>query len=649
MASEASALDVVRERWPEIAALLEAAPAGEAEVIEGPRGARTVRAGGVLLGSAYDPVGEGERIAEEMLREPADLIVAVGYALGHHLDAIRRRQRCPILVHEPSPARLRAALEARGDAGVLRESDVELCLDPEEIGRVLRRYYQTGTRLRVLVHPAMRRLAVAESRLVVDRIARQKDTLDITVSTLVTMMERWAYLTVENVPHLVRTPGLSRIAGRFPGATAVVCAAGPSLDRQLPAIRRERHRLLVIAIGQTLSALRRAGIEPDVVHVLESANVVHQLEKAGDPSNVVLVVTPSVHEGLFHVPVRARFIAYPTPNPVGAWIAGVLGEQGFLQGAGTVAQSAVYLAAALGAANVLLVGQDLAFTNGRVYASGSSYGTMGYEITAAGELVYSNLKDKAELFGLAPGGPEPVREEVVWVEGWSGGERVPTSVPYATFIEDYRDVSAEMRNLGVSLVNCTEGGARLPELRHAPFEQMLREIPEVPVRAAETLHAAHDSAERGGREAFVPALARARRELDRMEARAKQGLGSVKRAERALSQSRRPGEQTQRLRDIVREQRRTKQGLEALPWLDALVQPEVHHLGAVFGVAERAEPTPEQAVEESKFLFEATRRGVLRARALLHRLEERLDETGSESDEKGEGPDAVRAGGRTKA
>lgn len=625
MASDSIAL--LRERHPAAMKAIEAAPLGEPRVVVGPRGAVTLSASGVLLASAYDPVGEGERLAAEWTQDEADAVVLIGYALGHHIDAYRRMRRCPIIVFEPSTARMRAALEVRGDAGALVDDDVELCVDTEQLGALIRKHYQTGTRLRVHVHPSVMRLDTPACRTAVDRVSRAKDTLDITVATLVSMMERWAWLTVENTPHLVRSTGLSRIVDAFPGATAVVCAAGPSLDKQLPIIRRERGRLLVIAIGQTLRALREAGIEPDVVHILESADVVHQLTGAGDTSNLSLVLTPSVHEGLFQVPVRARFIAWPAPNVVAVWMAEALGERGgLIQGAGTVAQSAIYLAARLGATRILVVGQDLAFSNGRAYASGSAYGQMGFELTGNGRFVFTNLKSKADQFGIpVAAGPGP-EEELVWVEGWDG-ERVPTSVPYSTFIEDYRDLTPEMRAIGVEVVNCTEGGALLPGLRHAGLEEMLREIPEAPVCAAPALHAAHDSAEDMGTDAFGPALVRARRALERVEALAKRGGTSVERARRTLQE----GEsddcvRISRLRGVVRAEKKLRRGLEELPWLDALVQPEVQQLGAVFGTAARANPTPVEVMEESGFLFEATRRGVARARALLDRLEERLGE-----------------------
>ncbi len=611
-------------------------PDASIQPVTGPRGARTLSVSGLLLASAYDPVGEGERLAEGWAAEDADVAVLIGYALGHQIDAYRARRRCPLIVYEPSPARLRAALELRRDAGVLTEKNVDLCFDGDRLGALIRAHYQTGTRLRVHLHPSALRLDAMACRAAVDRISRTKDTLDITVATLVSMMERWAELTVDNLPRVLRSAGLSRIVDSFPGATAVVCAAGPSLDKQLPVIRRERHRLLVIAIGQTLCALRAAGIEPDLVHILESADVVHQLTRAGDTSNVSLVVTPSVNAGLFEVPVRARFVAWPAPNLVGVWLAEALGEtNGLMQGAGTVAQSAIHLAARLGATRVLVVGQDLAFSNGRAYASGSAYGETGFELRSDGRFVFTNLRAKAEQFGIpVAAGPGP-EEELVWVEGWAG-DRVPTSIPYSTFIEDYRELAPELAAMGVELVNCTEGGARLPGLRQAAFEDVLREIPERSICAGPTLHAAYDSAEERGADAFDSSLSRARRTLVQVDRRAQRGLAAVARARRGLEKEAvGVAQRVERLRQVVLAERRLRQGLDALPWLDALIQPELQHVGAVFGLATRAEPTPLEAMEESGFLFEATRRGVVRAGALLDRMEERLGDAEPKTENKG--------------
>ncbi|HVP29108.1 MAG TPA: 6-hydroxymethylpterin diphosphokinase MptE-like protein [Myxococcota bacterium] len=619
-----AALARLRRRHPEAAAACEAVEDAGVEVVCGPRGARTVSANGVLLASAYDPRAEGEKLAAEIAREPADVLVAIGFGLGHHLEAFRARSACPILVCEPSPACLRGALAARESVPLFEQPDVHLCTTPAELPRLLARVYTPGLRIRTHIHPAALRVSPEAVREAVNQLGRAKDALDATAVTRVSMMERWAEMTVDNAPEALRSPSVSRLFGALRGVPAVIAAAGPSLDRQLERLRREAGRVLVVAIGQTLRSLRAAGIEPDLVHVLESKDVSHQLTCAGDTSGLTLVVPPSVHPAVLEVPVAARYLACPVTNPIGRWIAGVLGDREFVFGGATVAQSAVQLAAALGADPILLVGQDLAFSDGRVYASGSPYESVGFRVTGDGRYVLANIVEKARLFGIDMGSrTDDDENRLVFVEGFDGG-RVPTSVSYASFIQHYREIGAHLAQRGVRLVNCTEGGARLPGIEHARFEDALATCPAEAARAAERLRAAGAGFSPVAPGTFDAPIARARRDLARLSAAAGSALRDADAAAAALRRARSPQQQVEALRRVARADRQLRRELAALPWLDAVVQPEIHEALAAFRRADGAEPSPERALADSRRLFEAAQHGVERASALFDRLAERL-------------------------
>lgn len=232
----------------------------------------------------------------------------------------------------------------------------------------MREYYATGLCLQVHPHPSLLRLAPDEVREAVGRVAQAKRAVDVSIVTRVQQMAPWATRTMQNAEHLLKTPSASRLFGAFRGVPAVIAAAGPSLDQQLPLLAHSAGRLLVLAIGQSLRSLHRAGVEPDLCHAIESIDVSRQFLDSGDPGSLSLVLLPSVHPRLFEVPARERFVAYPAGNPLACRVAELLGDHDFFLGGATVAQSAVHLAAAMGANPIFLIGQDLAFTGGRVYA-----------------------------------------------------------------------------------------------------------------------------------------------------------------------------------------------------------------------------------------------------------------------------------------
>lgn len=615
----------IRRRHAHLARAIEASDADGTEVVEGPRGGRTVSSRGVLLGSAYDARAEGERMAASVAEAGADVLVAVGFGLGHHLEAFRERNPCPIVVYEPSPARLRAALSTRA-IPLLEHDDVMVTTDLGLLGGMLSRFYTPGLCLRVFPHPSTLRLEPEAVREAVAQVERTKSALDIMAHTRVAMVATWAQGTADNLPHLVRSPGVARLAGAFRGMPAVICAAGPSLDRQIETLRRYRDRVLIVAIGQALSALRKAGIEPHLVHVVESQDVSHQITHAGDTRDLNLVLVPNAHPALFALPVRSRFTAYLAANQVGQWIGGALGETRWMSSGGTVAQTAVFLAELVGAGPICLIGQDLAFTDGRAYARDSVYGQVGFEVSEGRAYRFTRLGTKTRLFGRDHAEDlHTDHQDLVWVPGWHGG-RVPTSPAYASFREGYRDIASALKRVGVCLVNCTEGGARIPAIEHAPFAETLERHAGAPRDVVSEIHRSFDSWEPPGRDAFEGRLARSRRALDEVEGEARAGLRGAEQAPARLRVAKSPQRKIDVLRRIGRYEKRVLARLGAAPWLDALVQPRLYEVAALARRSEAREATPEQAVEESRLLFETTLAGVEEARALFVRIEERLEE-----------------------
>jgi hypothetical protein len=625
-------LEVLRERFPEVAEALSRDRGEKLEVLRRPDGTATISCDGVLLASAYDPRGEGERLADEMLKDPADVLVAVGFGLGHPIESARSRTRAQLIVFEPSPARLRAALALREPLAWLRDESLHLCVSVEGLRAAFRRVYLPGHRVVLWTHPVSLRLDAAAIDAALGAVSHAKHTLDLDVATRVAMMERWAQAAVANLPHALRSPPVDALAGLFRGRPAVVAAAGPSLDQQLPRLRDARDRVVLIAIGQSLAALRAAEIEPDLVHVRESQDVSHQLEAAGGVADANLVLVPQVHPRLFELPVRARFVAWPETEKVGAWIARALGFEPHLVEGATVAQGAVLLAHWLGCDPVVLVGQDLAFTGGRLYASHSAYGRVGVKPTADGGFVYTGYKWKANLFGRDDDAvPDEYPAPAVWVEGWDGG-RVPTSPAYASFIDSYREIGGFLARCGVRLLNCTEGGARIPGLEHLRLEDVLRECrPQGAGDARAAVSARFDAFAGFDLEPLVRAADASARHVEALAKAARSAERTLRRVAPELTATRGFERKLSLLRALGRVQLRLRDAASVVPWLDAVVQPELHRFGLLLAPADSEDATAEKVVEQTRALVAVMRAAAARGRDLAQQIRARLADVGSDA------------------
>lgn len=589
-----------RRTDPELADAIAGAETDDVEIVSGPTGQTTLSFRGTLLASAYDPAADGARLAGQV-PEGVDLVVALGFGTGQHLEALHRSGVRRLLVFEPHTDLLKGALGVR-PFPLLDGPDVRLVHSETALVEQLSQWYSAGLSLHVLTHPGFGRVAPEALRFAVAQLARTKETLDLRSATLRTWARHWALTAIENASHLAGCTRIGQLKGAFSGAPAVICAAGPSLGKQLPELARHRDRFLVIAIGQSLAALEHAGIRPDLVLVTETQDVTHQLASVASLGDQNLVLVPQSHSRLFELAVGRRFAGFEASNPFSVWLGEAFGETEWLRSGGTVAVSAVYLAAFLGAEDVMLIGQDLAFTGGKRYAEGSLYEDLTVEQEEDGSVFFTNLKIKGDLFGretldrlAAPG--------TLLVEGWYGDE-VLTDRSYASFREEYRAVAANLAKEGVRVFNCTEGGARIPGLDHQAFAGMLQKLAGPTLRVEQELSAAAEasaSASTGSTRLAAAAvkMAGAARGL---QAEAKSSREKLARFERALGTA----AEGPLLRVAQKAERRVHKRLARLPVVGFLTQNEFHDLQLA---SRKADDGMRGALDRSKALLDAVIRG----------------------------------------
>lgn len=160
----------------------------------------------------------------------------------------------------------------------------------------------------------------------------------------------------------------SVLRNAFDGKTALVMAAGPSLDSLLPWISAQRQRLVLIAVSRVARLLQDKGIEPDMIVTV-------------DPQDISLAISKEIFA--FGPGTLLVHSSSAAPAIVGQWRHDKVytGPQFFWemsnspnipQQGPTVTNEAISLALHLGFSQILLAGVDLCFgREGRSHASGS--------------------------------------------------------------------------------------------------------------------------------------------------------------------------------------------------------------------------------------------------------------------------------------
>ncbi|HME41749.1 MAG TPA: 6-hydroxymethylpterin diphosphokinase MptE-like protein, partial [Syntrophorhabdales bacterium] len=195
------------------------------------------------------------------------------------------------------------------------------------------------------------------------RLEEQKLLTLSNVGTAVGLGKNFADAFMQNVPNILRKPGVTALKDMFKGRPAVVVGAGPSLEKNLHLLRKVKSRAVVIAVDAALPTLLPAGILPDLLVAIDPL-----------PENVALFKDNPL---LKHVPFvcLAQYTpeivdTYPGPlfinmaeqNLVALWLRPFWEEKGsILCFGGSVAHLGFAAAEYLGCSAVALIGLDLSF------------------------------------------------------------------------------------------------------------------------------------------------------------------------------------------------------------------------------------------------------------------------------------------------
>ncbi|MEW6073530.1 MAG: 6-hydroxymethylpterin diphosphokinase MptE-like protein [Planctomycetota bacterium] len=427
-------------------------------------------------------------------------------------------------------------------------------------------------------------------------------------TTIARMGPTWLRQGLENLPALAAVPSVAALEGAFAGQPAVLVSPGPSLSGNLRALPGLAGRVLLLAGTHALGTLRRVGVAPHVVLAADPGDLRRHLEGAEWERIELLAAGATCRSEVFQLPAR-RIVSFASNAALDDWIYGGLGEDARLATGGSVACSAFSLARRLGCDPILFVGQDLSFPGGRYYAAECEDGAA--EVVAGEREGTFFLKKPPGAAG--PGGPLPDGgrrvtrdQERRTLPGWAGGE-VPTSASFQAF---HTWFVATIGGLGgrPRVLNCTEGGARIPGMEHLGLAEAAAALPSARIDAGVALDRALGAVDLAARRARLAA------HVGAMAAALAPALALARRAARLAALAR--GD-SRHLAALAAAEGELSAALKPLPLLALVAQAEIRRAQeegrratnlaaslaastALFGVVERAVELLQEPIERAR-------------------------------------------------
>jgi hypothetical protein len=164
-------------------------------------------------------------------------------------------------------------------------------------------------------------------------------------------------------------------SGPFPPVReAAICAAGPSLDAQLPLLAEQRRGAkappFIIAADTSLPSLLNAGLAPDAVVSIDCQHISYYHFMAGLPPGTPLFLDLSSPPLLAGLSSRPRF--FSGGHPLGAYVSRRWRFIPPVDASGAnVTFACLSLAGTLGAEGITLYGADFSYPRGQPYSRGT--------------------------------------------------------------------------------------------------------------------------------------------------------------------------------------------------------------------------------------------------------------------------------------
>jgi hypothetical protein len=333
---------------------------------------------GHSMHSRYDPVREGEKTAS-LIKGGCNFFLIAGVGGAYFINSLRRLYPESIIL---------AAENSCEDIKFLRqipsfreaEKDTKIVIFPvEETTHMLLRYYLPCVygSLQIIEHQSW----AAENTAGIAEFRKQVDEASKIISADFSVQVHFGRIWQRNI--LMNLKNFSPAEDiRFPvNKTALIAAAGPSLDMTASYITGHRSSLYIIATDTAFSSFIQRDIHCDAVVSIDGQFVSHnhflELTKVSSDTLFIfdLCANPAAVRAVQKKGCTVLFIHTGHPlSQYASQYATHAGNNSFMQlesGSGTVTIAAADFAVQAGFSHIITAGADFSYLNGKAYMKGT--------------------------------------------------------------------------------------------------------------------------------------------------------------------------------------------------------------------------------------------------------------------------------------
>ena len=404
-----------------------------------------------------DDVNNPREAVKQMLKstiksemDKNDIIITFGIGLCYLLDEVFNTYESKIYVYEPDTKLLHFVLSNVDISEHLASGRVYITDNLKDLLNKLSATYINKDKVEIVY---LKNYALVRSKELLELTQKVYETCKtkmVDVNTIARFSKKWLLNTLRNISTVNNSSIslLSDLENKFIGQTALIVAAGPSLNENIEKIKANRDKFVIFAVNKVLRTLEANGITPDFAVCMDASAISATYTGLEDYcANINCISDLKSDATILTSPFKKHFLTFSETDFIVKKLINYNKNFKTYEFGGSATTMELVVASKLGFSKIICAGLDLAFKNDIMYSTGETVNK-----APNGQIITGNST-----------------KNLVKVKSVTGG-MVSTRDDYAAFINHFETL---IKDLGIKEVyNTTSFGAAIEGMKNVAFDDI---------------------------------------------------------------------------------------------------------------------------------------------------------------------------------
>jgi hypothetical protein len=374
------------EVWEKISAVEKTLNQDLLQLIRNKKGMLNLRVGQMLIHDKNNPHQEAKAFiqSQKNIEEHSDILF-YGIGLGYAIQAFNQEYpHKPFSVYEPIPEIFYHFLAhtdlAKFPRHILKKIYIET--QPEDVEGFCSTYAKTiGYSGMLIEHPNYARIFPEKRQNFIKVFEKHIRERSASINTLSAFEKLWTSNSTKNMIEILNSPNiLLKNKDHFLQQPAIMVASGPSLEDEIENLHKIKSEGLayIFSVGTALNALIRNGIYPHAAFTYDPSEknliICKEVIEKGIDSIPLIFGSTVYHQTLAQYPGPKMHMLISQDTLAAYYLKPKNSDQiETIHDATTIAVITLQVLAKLGFSPIILVGQNLAYRDKKVYAANATF------------------------------------------------------------------------------------------------------------------------------------------------------------------------------------------------------------------------------------------------------------------------------------